>query len=426
MSMNGRGARWWRGGTAVLVVWLAGCGESVEHLPSGVGPAGTPGTPPTDHTGQLLLLDQYKLPYANMPVLVDDTLVTTDADGYATMPAVGDQYDVSVVAGDLAYVFHGLSTRSPVVRLVVSGTGAGVSSMSLAMASPPLRDDQTLVYSAGFANIAEDQQFFGTSIDAEGLSLEGHWAGSSPVTFSAEAFVVDVDPSTGGPLAFTGYASRSWKVTPGAELSWTPSPTAPPFATAAIQVSVSLPAGAQVTSYDVWAREASGRQSHLGPIVSFAYTDEKVLVPDLPGAVFDVIAGTGDGTSVFEAEADGLHAGDQVTLEAHSGPVPLSPEDGADVSLDTDFTWTEDEGAVYRLFLTAHDGDKTRTYVIVTTEPTTRLPDLTALGAPFPSGQELSWQIFSLPGVAPLDHFAADGHYGSTGYSMPRTATATP
>jgi hypothetical protein len=256
------------------------------------------------------------------------------------------------------------------------------------------------------------------------VSLYGHWLGSSVVHFSAEAFVVDVDHDSRAPIAYSGYATRSWDVAPDTDLSWTPDPAPSPFATEPIHVNLSVPSGYRFANCNVSALEESGRQIHfLGQLRSFE--PEDLVVPDLPDTTFTVGANagsdaTGDG---FTAVAAGVHAGDYVTLEAHRGPMQLLPDDGAVVGPDTDFTWTGSDGAVYRLAITANDGDAMQLYVIQTTDPSARLPDLSALGMPFPAGQTLAWQVFTYDGLT-LDGFAASAQYGSYGSSSRRTGTA--
>ncbi len=413
------------GATAGLALMVVGCGESVRHAPAGEvdgsgGGAGQGGA------GQLLLLDGYGLPFADMPVLVDDTVITTDDNGIAPLPDVGERYDVSVVSLGRAYVFVGLKTRAPVVRLPGSSNGKNISSMSLTIARPELRSDQEFFYSAGFAGVAPDQQFFGTGTDEAGIDLFGYWAGTSPVTFSAEAFVVDVEPDTRAPLAFTGYALENWSIAPDAELAWTPALAAPPFGSATIHLELDLPDGASVDSYTTTAFEPSGREGSLGRLDRPVSSD--VLVPDVPDTAYRIDVGTSaDGFNGFTARAEDVHAGDSVTLDAHAAPLQLAPDDGAVVTADTEFSWTVDDGAIYQLVVSALNDDGTNHLtVITTTEPSARLPDLAVLGSPFPAGKPLSWQLFSLEGVASLDGFAADGRYGSSGVTRIRKATGAP
>ena len=416
-----------------LALFVAACGESVRHAPYGVGGAGAPGDgrpgdsgaeDPRGRSGQLLLLDQYDLPLTHTRVLVNDAVVTTGDDGFAPLPDVGERYDVSAVSGRVAYVFHGLTARAPVVRLVTGGKGEGVSSMSLTMRFPALGEDQDFVYGAGFAGIARDQQFIGTSTEEQGMTLYGNWAGSSVVRFSAEAFIVDVDHDSRAPVAFSGYATQSWDVAPDTDLTWTPAPTPSPFATTAIHVNLSLPSGARFVGCDATAFEPSGIQVHFGPQIGF-FDSEDLVVPDLPDTTFDLDVNSANvaAQSGFTAVADGVRAGDDVTLEAHTGPTLLAPDAGAVVNPDTEFSWTEIDGAVYRVFITTQDGDTMHAYAIVTTEPSVRLPDLSALDMPFPSGQTLVWEAFAYEGLA-LDSFAATGRYGNSGLSEIRRGSA--
>jgi hypothetical protein len=410
--MDRDGARWC-GITATLALSLAGCGESVRHGGSEAAGTGDPRARP----GQIFVVDAYGLPYANTPVLVNDAVVTTDANGYAPLPDVGAHYDVSVVVPPMAFTFIGLTTRAPIVRVTASTNGNGAASASVNILLPEeLGKNQRAAYTAGVAD--HDAGFGGPFANASGAYAEAYWPSGYPTTLSAEAFIVDTDPVTGADLAFSKYAAESWTVTPGDTITWVPTFEPASFATKPIHVDVTLPPDAELGSYSVRAVEASGRTGSVASAEVSSVGD--VLVPELPDTTYivDADALTNDRQSEFLAEARGVHAGDHVTLAVSDGPLELAPDDGAVVTPDTDFAWTKGDESVDELVISTTTPNGLFTYVIATTDGSARLPDLSPLGRSFPAGGHLGWDIEAVPGVTSVDGLAA----GASGFGWGRTA----
>ena len=416
------------GVVVVLALWAAGCGESVRHADAGPGVSKPPGADdPRGRAGELLLLDTYGLPFANTPVLVNDSVTTTGPDGFAALPDVGEQYDVSVATQDMAYTFLGMKTRAPVVRLLGARGSAASSYISVTIQAPiDAGANQELLYSAGFSAFAAAEEIVWSEADAQGVSFSAAWPGTSPTTFSAEAFIVDLDVDTGSPVAFSRYALETWTVGPGDTLTWIPTFGPAPFATKPIYVDVTLPPDAEVYSYSAFASGQSGRE---GPVVAVdGAPSGEVLVPDLPDAEYTVVMGatTNNRASGFDAEADGIRAGDHVKLEVQAGPLQVAPDKGAVVSLYTDFSWTSGNEAVDQLVVYASTPDGPYTYAIVTADRSARVPDLTPLGVSFPLGTSIGWNVDAFERIPSVDAFAAGAPWHGWGETGTRSATSAP
>ncbi|HTQ02243.1 MAG TPA: hypothetical protein VMI54_00250 [Polyangiaceae bacterium] len=399
-----------RGVTVALSCALLGCGESRHTPPADAGGSGAPFVEdPRGEPGQLLVLDGLGLPFANFQVLVDDTVVTTDANGFAPLPSVGTTYDVSMVVAGGAETFRGMRARAPVFQFDFWSSLDEGAYVDLNIPLPALAGDQEFVYTAGASDAGPFEEVSSNppDIGREQVATGAYWPPALPVTtFSAEAFLVDTDDS-GVYLGFSSYASQTFDVTSGDELVWSPVFGASPFATKPIHVDFTLPPGATTPYYQAFVTEPSGREGYLSDLGAVAKGD--LLVPDLPGAVFTVsgTASSADGTLSFAATAGGVHTGDSVTLEVHDGPVVLGPDNDAAVSADTDFSWSGRDGDVYELELeTLRPDYSVFVYDIVTAEPTERIPDLSLLGVPFPEGQ-LYWETEALENLPAVDAYAA-------------------
>ncbi|HTQ02242.1 MAG TPA: hypothetical protein VMI54_00245 [Polyangiaceae bacterium] len=436
----------WRTEPAValgLALAVLGCGESRRgaSLDDGVNTGAKPD--PRGRAGELLVLDEVGVPMPSVPALVDGAVVYTDADGFATLPELGASYDVAVApASDpnelRVHVFGGLRSRAPVVELDGERSSSGAAKSVLLDIDKPanLGDDTALTFTIGVDGVApKDELLLYTNSDSDVSAALG-WNATSSTTLSAEAFLLQIDPLTEEPLAYLGYAAGAWS-DPAANLTWTPDFAEPSFDGSVLHVEVTHPAGASVTSYDAQAIEGSGRHGSLGfaladPSLSDATSAvAELLVPALPDTLFYVTAVTSadDSTYTYYAESPaGVLPGDDVELAAHAGPAVLAPADGGVVAPDTNFTWTPDDGAIYRVFV--FDSDDVGAhfeYVLETAEPHANLPDLSAIGAPFPWGRSFAWEVNTLDGVASLDAYAAgsvDAH--GQGYSNEHPAQGAP
>ena len=88
--------------------------------------------------------------------------------------------------------------------------------------------------------------------------------------------------------------------------------------------------------------------------------------------------------------------------------MPSTPADGASgVSPGTEFRWSAFAGGIH---LVVFDGQgASPSYYVVTRETSTRIPDLTALGAAFPAGAFYDWFVVGIGPFASVDDFTGTG-----------------
>ncbi len=398
-----------------------GCGE---------GTRGTAPTEPPDargRDGRILVLDEFGRPFVNTPLLIDATLTDTGDDGFAELPELGASYDVSVVNASHAYVFRGLRSRAPVIQLQSSTSDPPSSTTLEIQKAPDLGDDTAIRFMAGIGDSPDLNPRLSYSINDSDVELEVVWPSAQRPTLLAEAFLIQIDPLTEEPLAYLGDAENDWSEVPPS-VTWTPPFASPSFDLVPLHVELTLPDGAAVQYYDAVASDDSGRRGSLGyslgnPGSSDARTAD-MLVPDLPDTTYTVSGHTSAGDGGFVAySSHGVHAGDTVRLVAQAGPVELAPAEGAVVDTDTDFTWTPVKGGVHYLYAFPTDDGASFDIMIATSETRVRLPDLSALGLPFPAGRSIRWLVNAVTGVASLDAYAAGAASRGYGYSGYRDAS---
>lgn len=421
-----------RGAAISTALALSACGQSVRHAPAGA--ASTATSDPRGRDGQLLVLDEFGRPFANLPVLVDAALTATGDDGFAALPDVGSSYDVSLLDDHHAHVFQGLRSRAPVIQLASMGPAGGtLSETTLQLQKPPDLGDDTLIrFMAGIGKAAEATPLLTYSTNDSDVELQVVWPEMERPTLSVEAFLVQVDPLTEEPLAYPGYAAEDWPaVSPS--VTWTPPFDSPPFEALPVHVDLTLPDGASVRYYDAFASDGSGRRGSLGYALGNPDADAStgasadMLVPDVPDTTYAVLAHTTTDDGGFVAQGpDGVHAGDSVSLVALAPPAELAPPSGALIDTATDFAWAPVEGAVHYLFIFAPDASSVFDVTVATMASHTRLPDLSALGVPFPLAPSIRWIANAVTGVGSLDAYAAGAPSRGYGYSGYRDAAFAP
>jgi hypothetical protein len=377
---------------------------------------------------ELLLLDTLGQPAARVQALINGQIVTTNDEGRAELGKLPARYDAVVVAGSYVRSYLGLAARSPTIRFPNSYLATNEYVARVNIAIPNTSPNQVMFYTAGATGEEVLPQTMGYNTSGGYHWADIVWAGPSDATLSAHAFLADVDPDTGSVLRYSGFASKDWpNGGPLRTVQWTPEFEPPAFETKTIHIELSLPANMSVGWYSVRMQLASGEG---GPISeSRAGASADLIVPDVPGATFDVIAtlfGPGEEAQIFMRD---LVAGATVHAAGSVGVDQLAPkEDAMNVTPETEFSWSGPSDPVYELTAFTELDTKPRyNYVVATTGMATRLPDTSALGLPFPSGLTLKWVARSLRGHVSLDDYAAAPFAETgTGSSDFRTFTTRP
>jgi hypothetical protein len=440
-------ARWFAVAALGAALATFGCGESERHAPDdasgGAGATDTGGAPgmaggsgvspaPRGRDGQLLLLDEFARPFVDVPVLVDGAVVYTGDDGFAVLPEVGVTYDVSFVDHQRAWVFQGLSSRAPVLALPSVGNSGAVFETAVEVQKPAnLGDDTSIRFMAGIEELTGTTPFLTFSNSDGDVEFDVTWPDIEPATLSAAAFLVQSDPLTQQPLAFLGYATGEWPQVP-AKVAWSPTFDSS-LVGSSVHIDLTVPPGSSVADYQAIAADAAGRSGVVSSAPgnpaaeSAGRASGDVLVPDLPGTTFSMTAETlaSDGRFIASSPA-GVHAGETVQLVAQAPPALVAPQDGDSVDADTEFSWLPGGGTLhYWSGATVDDGAEFQ-FTVVGTQPSVRLPDLTALGIPFPWGRSLDWLAGDVVGAESLDAYAAGAPDGGLGFSFTRQVFVAP
>jgi len=426
--------RW--GGALLTALCVAGCGESTRHVgtdagavPDGGAGAGGSVAESRGRDGELLVLDEFARPFVDVPVLVDGAVVYTGDDGFAVLPDVGASYDVSFADQQRVWVFRGLSSRAPVLSLPSVGNSGALFETDVEVQKPTnLGDDTAVRFMAGIEELTGTTPFLSFSNNDSDVDFQITWPDVEPATLSAAAFLVQIDPLTGETLAYLGSATAEWPEVP-AKLLWSPAFDSP-LEGASVHVDLTVPPGSSPGVYEVWATDAAGRNGSISFALDNPATDGPgsgsgdVLVPNLPDLTFSATAQTLASNGRFIASSpSGLHAGDTVRLVAQPPPVLVTPEDGASVDAGTDFSWTPGGGNVHYFSAATVDDGAELDFTIASTEPSARLPDLSALGIPFPWGRGLDWLAGDVVGADSIDAYAAGAPYFGLGFSFTRNVT---
>jgi hypothetical protein len=400
----------------LALVGSVGCGRS-ERGQTAEPDGGT-------HPGELLLLDDDGLPWPNLQVQIAGTMLTTDEAGLAPLPDLPPTYDVITGWSSRVFAYIGLTSRSPTLALPDTSSADPEFGVLLEVErSPDLAADQDIVVTLGLTGPKRRGPWSANVVNDQGIATDAYWDGDEVATLSAEAFLVDRDPDTHQILRYSGYAEKEWKNPNNEQLQWSPDFVPPPFDTATIHFDVAVPSGAGLGEEDVNIVEASGRSGAF----SYDATDPntELLVPNLPGVHYDLQGAVGDFPSTFVVQAENVRPGAEVHLQALVGPQGVAPSNLAtDVGLDTEFSWTEVEGAVYSVGVYGNDvGDPE--YHVFTSTPSAHLPDASAFSTYWPRGKEYYWLVHSENGHRSLDAFAA-GEPPTAGFgdSDPMTFTS--
>jgi len=382
----------------------------------------------TSSKHELRLLDEFGQPVAQTRALIDGKVVVTDDDGRAELGELPASYDAVVAIGTDVRAFLGLKARSPTIEITDRELFAGtehIATVNISNVKPG--PNQVLCYAAGVTGEKSPPQTLGYNSDDQSSWAVISWAASGDEALSAQAFLADFDPATQSVIGYSGFASKTWPhAAQQQSVAWTPDFQAPAFETKTIHVDLNIPADESVAWYSVGIQESSGL---AGPIGSFSGgTSADLVVPDLPGASFDVFAALDGPGGSYQIAMHAISAGATVHAEGGVGVQQLAPVDGLmNVTPETDFRWSEQPGSIYELLaFSDSNASVSYNYVIATSGSIAHLPDTSALGVPFPSGLTLQWLARSERGYASVDNYAAarstETGTGFSGYQKFTTA----
>lgn len=365
------------------------------------------------------VIDNLSQPTPGVRVQVGSTLVTTDASGHFSIPSVESPYDVTLVPEDGAdpYLYLGLTTHEPTLRIFDRPLNpvTKTQSTTLLLDLPQVGSGsvQAGLVIEGPDDLAPPTVSFVSSTAPGQYPITIAWAGDATLAIRIQAFRYETDATTGAPKHYVGYDTVSLDVANGAPATWKASWKAPTFAESTLSVSTSLPDGYQILDSALVLRSKGAARgfpfaarSGGGPEISF-------VVPDLPGATFELQICTGDFESACCRTLPGLTAGAKgVPLEIERGPTLLSPAQDGSFGIGTQLEWVKHgEGAVFVRLQPRESATGRPRYYLATGGDSAKLPDLTGLGVKLPPGLAYYLEVFRNGAIESVDELAEKGPY---------------
>jgi hypothetical protein len=369
----------------------------------------TPSAPPGPVSGTVLHLPG--VPAAGAQVRVGDILTMTDADGHFSVARADGSYDVAVVTyPGTAYVYLGLSNHTPTFLLGDDDSGNHQGSV---VALLPAADTATVgstVVVEVIDTVTWASQAYAKTAPGPDREIDVSWVGPPSIMARVHAFQYQIDPTTSAPTQYIGYDTTDLSLSDVGGAPWTVSWQPPPFSTATVSLSATLPEGYKLFQSALSMRQAGpdytfpvGWSMAPGPAVSFP-------VPALPGALFAASVDAFGPTGASVRAVPGLAAGTTgLPVAVDSPPALFAPANGDTVGVGSPVSWDSGgEGATFTT-LRAHDPTMGPLVYLVGGDGSTTVPDLSALGVTFPHGVAYDVTVFRNGATATVDDLAANG-----------------
>lgn len=380
-------------------------------------------------------------PVASAPVVItsgsNSFSTTTNASGAFSVSGVTPPYDATVVAGNQALVYQGLTRPDPTLVFVdfvpgaprtatLSGTvsgGAGFPQPAnhltrTAFASPEALDTATANTTTGAYNMGTVS-----------------WYGPATTTGNIRALQWQFDPANNLPTDYKGYGEKLGVALSDGGTFASQNVSMSGVGEASISGSVALPAGYTLGSkrMAVGFADRSLIQLLSDPSASNSFTYN---TPSLTGATIQmqVAAQNAAGTSVITTKPGLAVSATGVSLPLPAGSdLSLPPSGATGVNHSTTFSYTPFSGGVH---LVVFNGPGTNPdYVVVTAAASTRIPNLSSVGLGLPASTTYSWRVIGLAPLATVDAAAGPGGWlatylgtveGSLSFSATRPFTTAP
>ena len=353
-------------------------------------------------------------PVANVQVELGATLVHTDTEGRFTVPSAPPRYDAAIATADgsRGYVFRGLGSRTPTLRLFdVSTSLRSESAHVRATLAAPLAKGATLSVFLACNDPSVRIASSAPKADGGDIDIDVRWIGPARAQVDVTAVAYLPSDTTAAPSRYLGVATaRDVRVDAGAtsraDLAFEE------VAERTVVVRPKLPGySVEWTSLvlDLGGGARAGRLSdslESGDEVSF-------LVPDLAGAAFRAeVNAYGPSGSLSTAASGEVGAGGQAEVAMAAAPVLLAPADGeARVNAATTFSWDAAPSAVSWVYFGPEDQSREgapRIWV-ATPDAETTLPDLHSLGVSLDPSASSMWYVVLARGASRVEDAAEAG-----------------
>jgi hypothetical protein len=355
---------------------------------------GTGGEGTIDNTVRGRIIDFWNQPLPNVPVMIGDTIESTDADGHFEIKDVTDEYDVSFVVqwdgsdgGLYGWRYEGLTRRDPTLQASTGRSSRG-GSVLLSASGAELSDTRKLAVAIGGADGASRHMVD----DVTGVTRTTYWRGEATTQAGVHGLLWDTTDDL--PTSYLGYDSGLTLLVEGGdnEIAVDLSATTD-IAAGTVQGSVTSNGGSY-RSNGLYLRFADGAFIDLVTDDYTAPDDFSYVAPTLPDASLLLSASTGITLDDQYAIAyrHGLTAGgDLVKLNIPDPRTALQPANGeVDVDENTTFGWSGDDGPVV---IRIEASQYTEGFAIVTARKQTSLSSFVAGAATLISGDPYYWTV---------------------------------
>jgi len=359
-----------------------------------------------------------------MELQLGSSTATSDAAGrfeFASAPAT---YDVSMIFDSDIYVYTGLSRRDLVLRM------ERYSSAPARHANPtvtaPSADTDTLK-TVTFFELLDPVDFNSYTLVEKDTATTFYitWIGPEAVGIRLHAFQFACHRVTHVTTGLVAYDATERRLNEGDSFNWTPEWKGVPFAGATLSADATLPPGYTAHEARLFTKP-NGRAPDFLLARAFNFTDPHIsfLVPDMPGATFDLEMRSSSDLSGTIRRATGLTARSPVPLlEMEPGPIAVAPpRDSMDVGVGTALQWENPAGrpVMVDVFLSKPDGSIYRSYHLVTAGTSVSIPDLSSRGITFPRGMAGHWRVYSTSATT-VEDLAA---FGEAHSDLPQSTVA--
>lgn len=318
----------------------------------------------------------------------------TACDGSFDTSCAATPYDLAATHGTTGIVYQGLTRPDPVatIPVVVSSDGAS-RIIGTVLGRTDDREAGVSITTTAMSSKVSEPAFDGF------YSSYVLWLDTSPW---ASIRAIEWTGTSSGPTAFTAYGEV--RVPLLAAVEPTGSPTLQPIANGTLSVSIEA-THPEMAEGQLRAEWREGEVTHLADFWPGS-SRASIPTPDVPGVAFTVVFVDAD----YEQSSSGYTSGWRRGVPATAAPDPITlptaaafttPRSDDLVDLSTDFTYTAVPGAVYLLSLESGVTSDPR-YYVVTSDTTSRIPDLSWAGVPAPRWSGATYYTASVSALGPF------------------------
>lgn len=360
-----------------------------------------------------VVLDGNGIPAAGFEVaVIGQNKVTTDSQGRFSYSGVVAPYAVAVQDGGEFYVYDGLTKPDPVVFAFSTGGGSGYSAT--------LEGDvgnTTGGNVLGLSLVSSEALLAWRTTSAAGSTSYSANAGLIVPTAEGRLFALEWSQDADGNAAdFTGYATypSTLYLADGGTFSGLVMSLSTVTSSQDLAVNVNVPDYAQLTFFDAGVRFNEGNGPGR-PLITHAEDPPSdvsftVRSPGLSVARMQVLgaiedSGSGDLAGFAWLSIPAISS--SVALSFPPRPILQGPADGASIGPDEEFSWEGNPGTLNWVYF---NGPVDINYY--TAQNSARLPDLSAFGVSYGSGDSYEWSVLQMRLVGyceSLDDYTREG-----------------